>query len=88
MESPAIKIMTDAGLTDLITTEVTPTVIFPKFLCHPKALERHMELVAEATKAVCGQNLRDGFIRARVASRHLMPTLESKRDFSHFTICM
>src|SRR6218665_3961367 len=80
-ESLVIKAMADAGLRDLITTEVTPTAIFPKFLCHTKAVERHMKLVTGAAKAVCGQNSRDGFIRARTAYRHLIPTFESKRHF-------
>ena len=40
-EPPIIKAMTDVELRDLITTEVTSTVIFPKFLCHTQAVERH-----------------------------------------------
>ena len=62
-EPPVLKAMTDAELKDLITTEVTPTVIFPKFPCQTQAVERHVKLVTEAAKAVCGQNSRDGFIR-------------------------
>jgi len=85
-ETPVIKAMTDDKLRDLITMEVTPTVIFPKFPCHTQAVERHVKLVTEAAKAVCGQKSQDGFIRARVASQQLMPTFESKRDFSHFTL--
>jgi len=84
LEPPVIKAMTDAELRDLITTEVTPTVIFPKFPCHPQKVERHVKLVNTAAEAVCGQKLRDGFIRACIASRQLMPTFESKRDFFHF----
>lgn len=85
-EPPVIKSMTDAELKELIMTEVTPTVSFPKFPCHTQSVERHVKLVTEAAKTVCGQKSRDGFIRARIASRQLMPTFESKRDFSHFTL--
>jgi len=85
-EPPVIKAMTDAELRDLITTEVTPTVIFPKFPCRTPAVEKHVKLVTEAAKAVCGQKSRDGFVRACIASRQLMPTFKSKRDFSHFTM--
>ena len=85
-EPPVIKAMTDAELRDFITTDVTPTVIFPKFPCHTQAVERHVKLVTEAAKAVCGQKSRDGFIRARVASRQQMPAFKSKRDFCHFTL--
>src|SRR2546425_8569197 len=76
-EPPVVKAMTDAELKDLITMEVTLTVIFPIFSCQTQALERHVKLVNEAVKAVCGQKSRDGFIRACVASRQLMPTFES-----------
>jgi hypothetical protein len=47
-EPPVIKARTDAELRDLITTEVTPTVIFPKFPCHTQAVERHVKLVSES----------------------------------------
>lgn len=85
-EPPIIKAMTDAELREFITLEATPTVSFPKFPCHTQAVERHVKLVTEAAKTVCGQKSRDGFILARVASRQLMPTFESKRDFSHFSL--
>ena len=38
-------------------------------------------VVTEASAAVCDEKSRDGFIRTRLASRELMPTLESKCDF-------
>jgi len=85
-EPPVIKAIQHAELRDLIAMEVTPSVIFPKFPCHTQAVERQVKLVTEAAKAVCGQKSRDGFIRARLASRQLMPTFESKRDFFHFTL--
>src|SRR6218665_1022860 len=73
-DPPILKAMTDSELKDLITAEVTLTVVSPKFPCHTQAAERHVKLVTEAAKAVCGQNSQDGFIRARVASRQLIPT--------------
>lgn len=54
-EPPVIKATADAELRDLITMEVTPTVIFPQFPCHTQAVERHVKLVTEETKAVCRQ---------------------------------
>jgi hypothetical protein len=69
------------------THEMTPAaVIFPEFPCHTQAVQWHMKLVTEVAKVVCGQKSRDGFIRARVSSRQLIPTFESKCDFSHFTL--
>jgi len=43
-EPPVFKAITDAELRDLITTEVTPTVIFQKFPCHTQAVEKHVKL--------------------------------------------
>ena len=63
-EPAVLKAMTDGELKDLITTEVTPTGILPKFPCHPQAVERYVKLVTEAAKAVCGQNSRDGSVHA------------------------
>ena len=62
---------------------VTPTVFFPKFLCHMLAVERVVRLITKASKVVCGQKLRDGFIRSHITSRHLMSTFEIKRDSTH-----
>ena len=54
-ETPVIKGMTDPELRELITTEVTPTVSFLKFHCYKQAVGRHVKLVTEAAKTVCGQ---------------------------------
>src|SRR6218665_1785208 len=68
-------------------TEVTPTVIFRNFPCHTQAVKRHVKLVTEAATAVCGQNSRDGFNRARVACFSTANAdIRVERDFSHFTM--
>ena len=51
----------------------TPTIVFPEFFCHSQAVGRLMKVVTEASKVVCGPKSRDRFIRARTASRQLMP---------------
>lgn len=80
-EPPVMTMMSDDELTGLIVAEMTPSVLFPKFPCHTQAVERCVKVVTEASAAVCDEKSRDGFIRTRLASRELMPTLESKRDF-------
>ena len=50
------------------------------FPCHTQAVERCVKLVTEASTKVCGKDRRDGFIRATVHSRRLMPRFESKKD--------
>ena len=39
-----------------------------------------MKLVTEAAAEVCGQEARDGYIRARVQHRETMSTFVSKKD--------
>ena len=53
--------------------DVTPTIVFPEFFCHSQAVGKVMQVVTEASKAVCGPKYQDRFIRARTASRQLMP---------------
>ena len=65
--------MTDTELQQFIVMDVTPTIVFPEFYCHSQAVGRLMKVIAEAFKAVCGPKSRDRFIRARTASRQLMP---------------
>ena len=68
-ELPVIKTMTDVDLRQFIAIQVTPTILFRKFLCHTQAVERVVKLVTQAFKVVCAQKLRDGFIRAQITSR-------------------
>ena len=83
-EPSIIKAMTDAELRDLITTEVTPTFMFPKFPCHTQAVERHVKLVTEVAKDCVWTEIARWLHPC--TRRQLMPTFESKRDFSHFTL--
>jgi len=48
---------------------------------HTQAVERCIKLVTDASKSVFGYDARDGFIRARVESRRLMPRIETKKKF-------
>ena len=65
--------MTDTELHQFIVMDVTSTIVFPEFFCHSQAVGRLMKMVTEASKAVYGPKTRDCFIRARTASRQLMP---------------
>ena len=85
-EPPVVNAMTDTELWQFIRMDETPTILFPKFPCHTQAVERLVKVVTEASKSICRPNSRDGFICARLASRHIMPTFESKCDFTHFIL--
>ena len=56
--------MISSELQQFIVMDVTPTIVFPEFFCHSRAVGRLMKVVTEASKAVCGPKSRDRFIRA------------------------
>lgn len=49
--------------------------------CHSQAVERHIRLVSDASKAVCGKKAREGLVRSKIFSRKLVQTFETKSDF-------
>lgn len=85
-EPPMTMEIKDEELKQLIEESSTnyerwSIVDFPKFPCHTQAVERTVKLVTEAAAAVCGQDARDGFIRAKKESLSLFPVFGSKKDF-------
>jgi hypothetical protein len=50
--------------------------------CHNQAVERCVKEVTEASRHVCGEHARDGFIRARLLEREINPKFETKSDFT------
>lgn len=79
-EPPVTVRITNEELKGMI--KVVPDEIpILKFLCHSQAVERCVKLVTAASSLVCGEAARDGFIRARIASRQLLPEFETKTQF-------
>ncbi|GBM11046.1 hypothetical protein AVEN_259742-1 [Araneus ventricosus] len=64
----------------IIQEAILPTI--KVFNCHSQATERIVEVVTEASAAVCGLSRRDGFIRKRLKSRNLIPVFNNKHDYS------
>lgn len=50
--------------------------------CHTQSVERCVKLVTEASKCVCGEERRDGFIINTLTSRNVMPVFRTKTDFN------
>ena len=59
----------------------TDVIQLPHFPCHIQAVERCIKLVTKASDAVCGQEQRDGFIQARIESRTIMKTFNTKAEY-------
>ena len=52
----------------------------PDYPLHSQSCERAVKQVTEASGSVCGWERRDGFVRARMESRELIPVFKSKQD--------
>ena len=53
-----------------------------RFPCHTQVVERLIKLVTEASSSVCGEEARDGFIRAKLASRSRISKFETKSQYA------
>ena len=79
--------MTEPPITKRISEECLDKLIksgdeveFPNYPNHTQSVERCIKVVTESSSSVCGSAQRDGWIRARLASRSKRPKLESKID--------
>lgn len=54
----------------------------PNYPCHTQATERCIRLVTDASSAVIGEENRDGFIRARINLRAMMPNFNTKSEYN------
>ncbi|GLV46148.1 hypothetical protein CBL_02864 [Carabus blaptoides fortunei] len=79
-EPPITKKFSD-HLLKTIVGSVPEEIEILKCPCHSQAVERDVKLVTEASTLVCGAEARDGFIRARISSRTVMPNFNTKSEF-------
>ena len=78
---PILSDISEEELKSLIAGNAPPVLEFESFPCHTQSVEKCVKLVTEAAAAVCEENNRDGFKRARLQSRELMPQFETKMDY-------
>ena len=78
-DPPMLKNISDSQLQAYVDN--SSSLDLPNFPCHTQSVERVIKLVTEASAAVCGQDQRDGFIRARVESRKTHKTFETKSSY-------
>ncbi|GBO04049.1 hypothetical protein AVEN_124231-1 [Araneus ventricosus] len=65
----------------LIKSDTTPIREIQKFQCITQAVERCINFVTDASNKVCGHEARDGYFRATLKSRSVMPNFSKKSDF-------
>ena len=63
---------------DLIEVKAVKFEIKP-YKVHTQSVERAVKLVTQASISVYGPEARDGFVKATVLSRRIMPKLSSKK---------
>ena len=80
-EPPLTVNISDVDITAFVKSKESPLIDFPRFPCHTQAVERCIKLVTEASAAVCGNTSRDGFIRARLEARSIMPVFNTKSEY-------
>ena len=77
-EPPLTVNISDVDITAFVASKESLLIRFP---CHIQAVERCVKLVTEASEAVCGNTSRDGFIRARLEARPIMPVFNTKSEY-------
>ena len=70
---PMLSNIPEEQLKCLITGHASELLAFESFPCHTQSVEMCVKLVTEAAATECGEFNRDGFKRARMQSRELMP---------------
>jgi hypothetical protein len=78
--------VTEPPLTFHLTNEqiravVDTPLIVPAYPNNTQGVERCIKVVTDASKAVHGEEARDGFIKARISSRAVMPQFDTKKYF-------
>lgn len=68
-EPPLTQHLADKELWDMV--KQVPN--FDNFSCHTQTVERCIKLITEASIKVCGEDSRDGYIRAKLDARKNLP---------------
>lgn len=80
-EPPLLKSFEEDELKDLMMTNSVKLKQILDFPCHSQAVERHVKLVTEASKTVCGYESRQVRILGGIKSRSIIPSFHTKKDF-------
>ncbi|GBN53513.1 hypothetical protein AVEN_269011-1 [Araneus ventricosus] len=75
---PMLQDLSADDIKSLINSDTTPIREIENFPCRTQAVERCIKLVTEASNKVCGREARDGYIRATLKCRSVMPNFSKK----------
>lgn len=80
-EPPILKTIPDEDIQLLVEQKGEGEIILLRLPCHTQAVERAVKTVTEASNTLCSKSDREGFIKAQIDSRRVMPKFDSKKDF-------
>lgn len=80
-EPPILMQISTEELETLVSRGEDNKIDFLRLPCHTQAVERSVKTVTEASGTLCSKSAREGFIKAKIESRKLMPKFDSKKDF-------
>jgi hypothetical protein len=79
---PLLRNISDEAIRTIISNKTIPDWDVRSFPCHTQAVERCVKLVTTSAQEVVGFQNRDGWIRATLKSREIMPTFNTKKEFA------
>ena len=68
-DPPILRHITNQEISEVIESQGGLNLIYLKLPCHTQAVERSVKIVTEASLYLCDKKLREGLIRAKLASR-------------------
>ena len=80
-DPPIFRHITNQEINKVIESQGGLNLIYLKLPYHTQVVERPVKIVTEASMFLCDKKSREGLIRAKLASRKLMPRFDSKQDF-------
>ena len=80
-EPPLTVNVSEADTRLFVATHGDSTVEFDRYLCYTQSVEWCVKIVMEASLGLCGQPVRNGFIRSRLEARSIMPVFYIKSNY-------
>lgn len=80
-EPPILKTISDGNIQLFVEQKGEGDICLLRLPCHTQAVERAVKTVTEASSTLCYKSDKEGFIKAQIESRRVMPKFDSKKDF-------
>lgn len=86
-EPPILKTISDGNIQLFVEQKGEGDICLLRLPCHTQAVERAVKTVTEASSTLCYKSDKEGFIKAQIESRRVMPKFDSKKDFVTIINC-